>query len=163
MNTLLQFAQSYEYSTYSTSSNLDPTTTSALVAGIIIFSILFGIIGYILAAIFLSRIFKKAGIESWIAWIPFYNGWKLLEAGGQRGFWAVLAGIPFVNYVAAVFFYIAMYNIGLKFGKTGTFVLFAIFLPVVWLIWLAVDKSVWNNTFGAPSKAIEHTGAKTAV
>jgi len=52
--------------------------------------------------------------------------------------------------------YIAMYNISLKFGKESTFVLWAIFLPIVWLIWLAVDKSVWNNALGVPSKAPEH-------
>ena len=46
--------------------------------------------------------------------------------------------------------YIAMYNIGLKLGKEGIFVLLAIFLSPVWLTWLAVDKSVWNDAAGAP-------------
>jgi hypothetical protein len=41
--------------------------------------------------------------------------------------------------------YIAMYHIGKKLGKDGVFVLLAIFLPIVWLIWLAVDKSKWND------------------
>jgi Family of unknown function (DUF5684) len=163
MNTLLQLAQSYEYSTYSTSSNLDPETSAALSAGLIVFFLISSIISYVIYALFLGKIFKKAGIESWIAWVPFYNSWKLLEAGGQQGFWAILAVIPFVSIVSAVFMFIAMYNIGLKLGKTGYFVLLAIFLPIVWLIWLAVDKSVWNNTLGAPSKAPEHTGATTAV
>ena len=38
-----------------------------------------------------------------------------------------------------------MYKIGLKLGKEGAFVLLAIFLPIVWLIWLAVDKSTWKG------------------
>ena len=71
--------------------------------------------------------------------------WILLELGDQKGFWAVLAIIPFVNIVSAVFMIIAEYNIGLKLGKEGWFVLLAIFLPLVWLIWLAFDKSTWKG------------------
>jgi hypothetical protein len=162
MNTLLQLAQSsYDYTyTTTTSSNLTPEQSSALAAGIIVFYIITFAVAYVLNGILLGRIFKKAGIASWIAWVPFYNVWKMLEIGGQPGFWAVLAILPIVNIVSVVYLLIAEYNIGLKLGKSSTFVLFAIFLPIVWLIWLAVDKSVWNNTLGAPSKAAEHTGAK---
>jgi len=149
-----------EYTTtVSTNSN---TITSeegyAAIAAVTIASIglilVAGIIAYILSAIFLSRIFKKAGVDGWIAWVPFYNTWKLLELGGQQGFWAVLAIVPIINYVAAVFMYIAMYHIGKKLGKDGTFVLLAIFVPIVWIIWLAVDKSKWNDKAStAPSLA----------
>lgn len=122
---------------------------SAVVASIIVFTLLFTLIvvavTYIVTAIFLGKIFKKAGVESWIAWVPFYNYWKLLELGGQQGYWAVLSILPVVSYVSVVFMCIAMYHIGKKFGKDGTFVLLAIFLPIVWIIWLAVDKSKWND------------------
>ncbi|MDB5179608.1 MAG: hypothetical protein JWN12_240 [Candidatus Saccharibacteria bacterium] len=160
MNTLLQFAQnSYDY-TYTTS-NVDAGTAAGISAGIFLFGLIFVVIAYVVSALFLGRIFKKAGIESWIAWVPFYNTWKLLEIGGQQGFWAVLAIIPFVQYVSIVFIFIAMYNIGLKFGKPGAFVVLGIFLPIVWFIWLAVDDSKWNESLGAPSKAVEHTGGTT--
>lgn len=158
MNILLQLAQSsYDYSYNSTSVDGDPTTSAAVAALMFIVLLAFTIAAYVIGALLLGRIFKKAGVPSWIAWVPFYNNWKLLEIGGQQGFWAVLAIIPFVSIVSAVFMYIAMYNIGLKLGKTAAFVLLAIFLPIVWLIWLAVDSSVWNKTLGAPSVAIEHT------
>lgn len=106
---------------------------------------------YVIMALLLSRIFKKAGVPQWKAWVPVYNNWVLLELGGQQGFWAVLAFIPIVQIVAAVFMYIAMYNIGLHFGKSGAFVLWAIFLPIVWFIWLAVDNSTWNGPKVAPT------------
>jgi hypothetical protein len=160
MNTLLQFAQSsYDY-TYTTS-NVDAGTAAGLSIGIILFSLVVTVIAYVVSALLLGRIFKKAGIESWIAWVPFYNSWKLLEIGGQQGFWAVLAIIPLVQYVSIVFIFIAMYNIGLKLGKSGTFVVWGIFLPIVWFIWLAVDSSTWNESLGAPSKAVEHLGGTT--
>ena len=156
MNMLLQVAQSSYYYTQSTSPNSGPVDPAG--AGILIFIFLTAsIIGYVLASLFLGRIFKKAGIASWVAWVPFYNSWKLLEIGGQQGFWAILAILPFINVVSTVFILIAMYNISLKFGKPGIFVLFAIFLPIVWFIWLAVDSSAWNNKLGAPSMAAEHT------
>jgi len=112
----------------------------------VLFALVIAVVVYVVMAIFLGKIFKKAGIESWKAWVPIYNNWVLLELGDQKGYWAVLAIIPVVNIVAAVFMYIAMYNIGLKFGKEGAFVLLAIFLPLVWMIWLAVDKSTWKGS-----------------
>ena len=160
MNTLLTFAQSYtEYTTTSTSSTVDDATLAAIGVGFILFTLIFAVIAYVVGALLLARVFKKAGVESWIAWVPFYSNYKLLEIGGQAGFWAILTVIPVVNFVSAIFMLIAMYNIGLKLGKEGVFVLWAIFFPIVWLIWLAVDKSTWNDALGAPSLAIEHTHA----
>jgi hypothetical protein len=157
MNTLLQLAQVYYDTSYSTTTNLTPEQSAAVAVGITIFYIVTIAVAYVVSALLIGRIFKKAGVASWIAWVPFYNNWKLLEIGGQQGFWAILAILPIVNVVSLVFLIIAEYNIGLKLGKSSTFVLFAIFLPIVWLIWLAVDKSVWNDKLGAPSIAIEHS------
>ena len=109
-----------------------------------------------LTSLFLGRIFKKASIASWTAWVPSYNTWKLLEMGGQPGFWAILAIFPIINLASAVFIFFAIFNIGLKLGKSASFVLFAIFLPIIWLIWLAVDSSTWDNAVGTPSIAVEH-------
>lgn len=155
MSVLSLLAQSYYYNNpYAYDAG-----TSAVAAGAILTLILFGLVlsvaFYVASAILLGRIFKKAGIEPWKAWVPVYNNWILLELGDQKGFWAVLAIIPIVNIVAAVFMYIAMYNIGLKFGKEGAFVLLAIFLPLVWFIWLAVDNSTWKK----PKRA-KHAHAK---
>lgn len=156
MNTLLQFAQSsYDYSSTSTSSEL----SAGAVVGIILFTLIVSAVAYVISAILLGKIFKKAGVQSWIAWVPFYNSWKMLEIGGQQGFWAILAIVPLVQYVSIVFIFIAMYNIGLKLGKSGTFVLFGIFLSIVWYIWLAVDDSTWNESLGAPSLAVEHANS----
>ena len=140
-------------SLFEQSTTTDPETTVAVAAFLIIFYVIFIAAIYVISAIFLGKIFKKAGLASWPAWVPIYNSWKLLEIGGQQGFWAVLSIIPYVNIVSAVFLYISMYHIGLKLGKSGAFVLWAIFLPFVWLIWLAVDKSVWNDSLGKRSIA----------
>lgn len=139
------YTTDYYDSSYSSSYDADPAVAAAAFGFFMLMTLVFAAIAYVVTALLLSRIFKKAGVESWKAWVPVYNSWVLLELGDQKGFWAVLAFVPVVNIVAAVFMYIAMYNIGLKLGKGGEFVLWAIFLPIVWLIWLAVDDSKWNK------------------
>lgn len=154
MNILTTFAQSYSNS-YPTTSNMTAADSAATAAVALIFMLgwfIFFVGVYVVFSLCLMKIFKKAGVKPWIAWVPFYNNWKMLEIGGQQGFWAVLAILPIINIVSSVFMYIAMYHIGKKLNKDGTFVLLAIFLPIVWFIWLAVDKSEWNDkATNAPS------------
>lgn len=138
----------YDSSLYDTTT-ATPAEAAAAMAAFLGFFLVFAIVAYVVYAVFLGMVFKKAGIESWKAWVPVYNTWTLLEMGDQPGWWAILSIVPFVNIVAAVFMYIAMYHIGPKFGKESVFVLLAIFLPIVWLIWLAVDKTaVWKPSAG---------------
>ena len=128
---------------YQTSSSADPAVTAAVVAVFFTFMLLIVVASYAISAFLLGRLFKKADVPQWIAWVPIYNTWKLLEMGGQQGFWAILGLIPFVGFVSLVFIYIAMFNIGKKLGKDDWFILLAIFVPVVWLIWLGFDDSKW--------------------
>lgn len=141
----------------------DATVAAGVAAAVSLFFILFALAIYVVMALCLMQIFKKAGVKPWIAWVPIYNIWKMLEIGGQQGFWAVLALIPVVNIVSAVFMYIAMYNIGLKLGKDAAYVLLAIFLPPIWFIIMAVTKTPWNDALGAPSLAPETHAAAQAT
>ena len=136
----------------------------AFISTIVVFSIVAALLGYVIGSYLLSRIFRKAGIDQWKAWVPIYNNWKILEIGGQKGFWAILALVPIVNIVSIVMLYIAQYHIGLKLGKSGAFVAFAILLPAVWLIWLALDKSTWNDAASpAPSLHIPEVAPVAAA
>ncbi len=155
MNIFTTLSQYVEYEPYSTTTRVDSEASVAVaLITFFVFLFMFAII-YVINAIFLGKIFKKAGLASWPAWVPLYNNWKLLELGGQQGFWAVLSLIPIVNIVAAIFVFIAMYHIGLKLGKSGAFVVLGIFLPFIWLVWLALDSSQWNESApgAAPSLA----------
>lgn len=156
VTTLAQSVQHYDSISRYNGSTLTPEQVATLVmivTFVIFATLILSTLMYVVMSVCLMSIFKKAGIQQWIAWVPFYNSWKLLEIGGQQGFWAVLNIVPVINIASAVFMYIAMYNIGLKLGKSGSFVLLAIFLPIVWLIWLAIDKTPWNDAAGAPSLA----------
>ncbi len=148
--TLAQYSYDYDY-TY-TNSDVDPAVVGIVIVFFFLFYFILAAALYVVTSLCLGKIFKKAGLKQWIAWVPFYNTWKMLEIGGQQGFWSVLMIVPFVNIASIVFVYIAMYHIGKKLGKEGVFVLLGIFLQLVWLIWLAVDKSTWNDkASSAPS------------
>ncbi len=156
MSVWTQLAQSnnyyYDYPSSGSATASDSAAVAAVFGVFMVFFLFAAVVSYVIHAFLLGRVFKKAGVEQWIAWVPFYNSWKLLELGGQQGFWAILAIIPVVNIVSAIFMYIAMYHVGLKLQKEGWFVLLAIFIPTVWLIWLAFDGSVWSETGDLPEK-----------
>ncbi|WP_374945375.1 DUF5684 domain-containing protein [Agreia sp.] len=99
---------------------------------------------YVIGSWFLSKIFVKAGEPAWKGWVPVYNSWTFLELGGQAGWWALVAVVPFVGIASSVFICLAAYNIGLRFAKTGVWVVLYILVPYVWWGIVAFDRSVWN-------------------
>lgn len=141
--------ENYNYTTYD-SSSADPAVGVAILLGILLVYTVFAVALYIVTSIFLAKIFKKAGVPAWIAWVPIYNNWKLLQIGGQQGWWSVLMLVPIVNIVSLVVTYIAMYHVGKKLGKEDWFILIAIFLTPIWVIWLGADSSKWDESKGAP-------------
>lgn len=131
----------------------DPSS-EAMGAGFFMALGLITVLAYVVGAVFMGMMFKKAGIPAWKAWVPVYNAWTFLEMGGQKGWISLLlllSWIPLLGLVpaivATVYMCIAAYRIGLNFGKEAWFVVIYIFFGLVWLIWLAVDKTaVWNTS-----------------
>jgi hypothetical protein len=132
----------YSTSTYTTS-GADNASGALLLGMAFFFLFFFALISYAVMAFLLGRLFKKAGVPQWVAWVPIYNVWKFLELGGQYGFWSVLSFVPFLGLISYIFMALAAFNIGKKLGKADWFVVIAIFLPLVWLIWVAFDDSKW--------------------
>lgn len=157
LTTLARTRYYYDSSDYGYNYNY-PTTGdegSAIAVLIVLLIFLFALIaGYVVTSLFFAGIFKKAGISTTAAWIPFYNNWKFFELGGQQGFLSLLAFVPFVGaIITGIFAIIAAYNIGLKLGKTGPFVLFYILLAPVWFLILIFSDASWNDSLGEPSLA----------
>lgn len=135
----------YYVTTYTTTSTNNTDLFGFFMAflGIIL---VIALIMYVVYSYFLSRIFKKAGVEQWKAWVPIYSTWMMLEIGKQKGWYVLLAFIPFVGtLITTIFIIIAEFNIGRSLGKSDAFVLLAIFMPIIWIIWLAIDNSKWEN------------------
>ena len=111
-----------------------------------------GVVLLLFYFITLSKIFKKAGIKGWIAWVPYYNIWKFFEMGNLHPALSLLIlgnTIPYIGWLfslaSIVLSIIAAYNIGKGFGKKGSFTLLYIFLFIVWQGILAFGKDKWSG------------------
>lgn len=156
---------------------MDDEKIWAFLAVFIVFIIILSLVLYIVESIFLSKVFKKAGVPGYIAWIPVWNYWQIFELGGQKGYLSLLSfasifissiaqqfgegaylGVSFIAGVASiaglVFYIMAMINIGRNFGKPDFFVLVGVFFNPIWLGILAFDKSTWQG--------VNHSQAQTA-
>src|SRR6201999_756513 len=96
------------------------------------FAILLSLVFYVLMGFSFMKLFRKVGVEPWAAWVPVFNIWRILELGGQPGWWSVIAFVPYGSIVTAVFECIGTYRTGTAFGKDGSWVVLFIFLPFVW-------------------------------
>ena len=155
----------YTSSSYSSSDAISQEVAGYLFVGLLVFCV-FMLIMYIVNAIFLGKVFQKAGVPEYIAWIPAWNIWRIFELGGQKGYLSLLTyasvfissisqqidaglgvslSLSFISGVASiaglVFYIMAMMNIGKNFGKSSEFVLLGIFFNVIWLGILAFGKS----------------------
>lgn len=123
----------YEYTTTDYSNLFDATTTTttiedptmlaaftAMMAGFGLFIFILSIALYVFFGIAMGKMFKKAGIPAWAAWVPFYNSWKFLEMGSFNGALILLSLIPGVGaLIVSIITIISAYRIGLKFAKVA--------------------------------------------
>lgn len=152
---------------------------SALNQGIAVLIAIAGIVAiafiamYVLNSIALMKIFKKAGIEGWKAWVPIYSTMIFYELGGMKSWpvWAtalssIFLAVPLLNILAwpvaivvgsinTFFGMIANFSISKKFGKDINFAMLSA-IPIaniVWLMMLAFGDNTWNDSLGEPSLA----------
>ena len=104
---------------------------------------------YVVTALGLSRMFGKAGLEGWRAWIPVLNTITFLELGGYRALWVIALLIPGVNIVGAVILCLALNNINRGFGRGGGFTVLGILVSPVWVLILGFGKATWNPAAAA--------------
>lgn len=133
----------------STTSATDVPLTPEVMITIFIVVFIFSLIAYIITSIFRQKLFKKASVEGWKAWVPFYNEYIMLQLGGQNGWWLFFSFFPPTALLTAVFMYIADLHIQRKLGKSDVWLVLAILFYPVWLGILAFDKSTWDDTKGA--------------
>jgi hypothetical protein len=102
------------------------------------------------------KLFAKANVSAWKAWVPFVNTWKLLNLGGYSGAIILFNLIPIVgNIIYFVFACLAAYNIGLKLEKEGVWVVLYVFITIIWTGILGLDNSKWNDSLGRPARGSE--------
>lgn len=135
----------YDYSTSYTSADL---ATAGITGGLmVVYGILGCVIG-VLGIIAMWKIFTKAGKPGWAAIIPVYNMVVLYQIVGLNPLLLlILIGsiIPFVNFLVVIAFFVLNIISSIKlskvFGKGTGFAVGLIFLPFIFQLILAFDKS----------------------
>ena len=129
---------------------------------------LVSLIGYVIGAFLLSKVFDKAGVEGkWRAWVPIYN-YLVLAKLGDFSPWVILglfvaSLIPVLQYLAGLALFVAMimvaYRVNAKFGRDWPILLLFILGPLGQWIWLGIlgfssdrwnpniQPSPWANSF----------------
>lgn len=113
----------------------------------------------VLASFFgLSKLFTKAGIASWKAWIPIYNFYELSKLLKKPWWWCLIMIVPGVNILM---YGVYGFNTARAFNKPSNNDLwFASFLPYIFFVKLGFDdtaKFVGLDKFkNEPSKIIKN-------
>ncbi|MBN9211888.1 MAG: hypothetical protein BGO45_01370 [Microbacterium sp. 71-36] len=121
-----------------------------------LFLFLFAIVGYVISAFLLSKVFEKAGVQGkWRAWVPIYN-YLVLAKLGDFSPWVILAlvvasAIPVLQYLSGIALFVALimiaYRVNAKFGRDWPILLLFILGPLgqwIWLGILAFGSNPWN-------------------
>ena len=145
------------------SSNVSPAETAgflAFIAAYIGFILIISIGVYVLTSIAKMKIFEKAGLPGWKAWVPIYRKWKFLELGGYNGALIFLAFIPLFGGIALlVATCLAANEISKKLDKSDIFILFPLgvitggITTIIWYYIAGFSKSTWNDSLGKESLA----------
>jgi signal peptidase I len=97
-------------------------------------------LGLVLVSFFgLSKLFTKANVESWKAFIPFYNFYCLSKLLNKPWWWCLIMIVPGVNILM---YGVYGFNVARAFNKpSNKDLLFASILPYIFFVITGFDKS----------------------
>jgi len=105
----------------------------------------------VLAIVIMWKFYKKAGRPGWASIVPFYSTWVLCEIAGRPGWWMFLQFIPIVNLVVTI---IIALDIAKKFGKSGAFGIFGLWLfSVIGYAILAFGDAQYESDAATPAES----------
>lgn len=94
----------------------------------------------VLASFFgLSKLFAKANVESWKAWIPIYNFYILSKLLEKPWWWCLIMIVPGVNILM---YGVYGFNVARAFNKpSNTDLIFASILPYIFFVKIGFDDT----------------------
>lgn len=118
--------------------------------------ILISLLIVLLPAIGLAKLFEKAGIPSWKAWVPFLNTWEMLKAARYKQYWFWIQFIPVLGWFISIWILVEFVKL---FGKYGFLEhAAAVLLPFIYFPYIGFST---NTKFLGYETARKHR--KTAV
>lgn len=136
---------------------MDTYSSYLAIYGAVLFgSLIFGVAIYVVSAIFMAKLFDKAGVEgAWRAWVPVYNMMIFFKLGDLSP-WLVLyavAGSVLLSWIGIGFIFslalyagsfVAAYRIGMKLHRESSLVAMWI-IPPLWLIVMSGKNIAWDK------------------
>jgi signal peptidase I len=86
----------------------------------------------------LYKLFEKAGIPSWKAFVPFYNTWEMLKLTPYRKHWFFWQFIPIVGWFISMWIFVEFVKLFGKFGLLQHAA--AALVPFLYFPYLAYNK-----------------------
>lgn len=102
--------------------------------------ILVSLLILLLPAIGLYKLFPKAGIAAWKAWVPFLNTWEMLKAERLRKHWFYWQFIPVAGWFISLWIQIEFVKLFGRFSLKDHAL--AVFVPFIYYPLLANDKNL---------------------
>ena len=87
------------------------------------------VVSYVLGAIAYMKIFEKAGVTSWYAWVPFLNIYWLTKIATGNGWLFLLVLIPCVG--SLIYLILMAIKLSGAFGCGGGMIALLILIPIV--------------------------------
>src|SRR4051794_31532379 len=76
----------------------------------------------------LAKLFQKAGVAAWKAYVPFYNTWIMQTIGHRTHHWVVWQALPVVGWFITLGIYLEFVKLYGRF-RFGDHLLTAFFSP----------------------------------
>ena len=106
-------------------------------------SVVLSIAIYVIAAIAMWRIFTKAGYAGILAIIPIVNVIFLVKVAGYSGWMSLWYLVPIANFIFGIFL---AFRLGERFGKSGVFSFFLLWLfSLIGLLILGFGSATYNR------------------
>lgn len=102
--------------------------------------VLISLIILILPAPGLAKLFRKAGVAPWKAWVPFLNTWEIVKLSELRKHWFYWQFIPIAGWFISIWLLIEMVKLFGKFGLLQH--ILVVFVPFLYLPYLGSDSKV---------------------
>ncbi|MBO9571159.1 MAG: S26 family signal peptidase, partial [Chitinophagaceae bacterium] len=118
--------------------------------------ILISLLLVILPAPGLSKLFEKAGIPSWKAWVPFLNIWEIIKAAKIKKHWFYWQFIPIAGWFITIWLLIESVKLFGKFSLLDHAMV--AFIPLIYFLYLGYNK---DTKYLGPDQVKKHK--KTAT
>ena len=125
------------------------TADTGAIMAIFLVALAISLVIYVFYSWCLSKVFAKAGLTTWWAWVPFAQQYGLWKLTGRDTLWLILLFVPYANYVAI---FVVMIDVAKSFGKSTGFGVGLALLSPFFLPALAFGDARYLGPVQAPSQ-----------